>query len=254
MKVLLTALAAGLLAGTLGAFLAMNRDDDNGSLDRADSERLSALEDRCERLEDELRDTRNRMVSRDDLAQALNGLNVRGELDALRQKVARTQSGAPEASGKERIAGTNEEDLVDAIEARLEERRRLEREQRQADREEKARVWARAKNRNRAQSLAKKFQLNEDQTTRLAEAMTTRDEANNGLWGAMKSDEASADDRLDAIRQWRENRASFEQSARGFLSQDQADSVIGSIQNEEQKVGDWLDGVEAELTGTSDNR
>jgi hypothetical protein len=249
-KIITTSVITGLIAGALGALLILfAMREPEGELTRSEPERLRAIEDRLEAIEDDQRALRAASLSRDDLASALLAQDRSADIVALRRELESLRAaGGPESAGMA-APPSSQDELLDQLERRLAERREQARDEKASQRKSQERIWARAKNRNRARSFAEKYRLNEEQSERLATALGEREEADAALWGTLKSADVNAEERLAAIQQWRSNRQAFEQSARSFMSANQAEEVVGAINSEEQKVDSWLSELEASLSG-----
>lgn len=245
-SIVLTAVVAGLAAGWIVATL----QAPVVTLTTRDSQ---ALEPRVTELEAELErwraDRRESATSRGGVEEAASDAlhSPREELRDPRARLERSTDSVEVETDRrfrEEVAA-----IVDDRLERIEEERQLQIAERQS---KEASRWARTFAREEAARIGKRLALDERQVDRLAEALELHHVANAPHFAVVKDEARDIGERLGAIDAIRGQRSVLEESAREILDWRQFYEYQAMREEQPDKVGVWIDELEAQLVESDD--
>lgn len=245
--IVLTAMVAGLAAGWMVASL-------QAPVVTAPPRDSRALEARVAELEAEVdrwRTARGGLATSHDStgASVRDPLRqLRGELRDLRARVELPPD-SPEG-GADRGLREEVSAIVDDRLERIEAERQLRIAERQA---KEASRWARAFARKEATRVGERLSLDERQVDRLAAAMEQHRVANAPHYAVVKDEAQAVEARLGAIDAIRVHQSTFEESAREILTWRQYYEYQMMREEEQDKIGVWIDELEAQLVESNEN-
>lgn len=251
-KTLTCAVFASAVVSSVICMLLMPSSETN-SLDASATEQLASIQRQLEILDQDLRAMRSTMVTQDEMSKR-QGDFIRHEalanLEAKFEALLKNKAFIPADTKSDRPATSipSQDDVAAIVEAELkkaDDAKRLLR----AKKEKKAvSEWARTSARKRSQRLARRLNLNTDQSERMETALAEQASNSAPLWGTLKNEDASAEDRLAAIAELRAGTKDLLDETRNILSTEQFAEFESAQQVENEKTDTWFQSIETSLT------
>ena len=210
----------------------------------------AAMDEQLTLLEQDLQDIRNKLITEKDLAASQSQFLTRANLrdleaivDQLRDLLGKSKAANPAL----KVKTPSRREVTELIERKLEESEAGRKLRVSTKERETALAWLRKSTKKKSLEIAKRLSLNANQADRLTLALETQALSSAPLWGTIKDDEATAQDRLQAIAQMRINSREMFDQLRSVLSTSQYEEFEADQLRADEKVNNWFEVLETEL-------
>ncbi|MFT7620054.1 MAG: septal ring factor EnvC (AmiA/AmiB activator) [Planctomycetota bacterium] len=221
------------------------------SLDASATDQLASIHRKLELLDQDIEEIRDNMVTKDTMSKSQRGFLRREALATVEAQLDALKNSTPSTNPREesRTGGPTEDVVAAIVDDRLKKAEEAALAKKASQTKRAVTDWARNSARKRSRQLAKQLSLSTDQAERLTVALEDQTMTTTPLWGTLKDDQASAQDRLAAIATMRDSSQELLDQARNILSTEQYTQFEAAQQQTDEKTTGWFQTIESGLTG-----